>query len=74
MTWRQLGLHDKPVFALDLDGYWAPLKALIEHQANIGYVRPQHAAILQFVHSPEALFDALAALEPGEMKGDKERF
>lgn len=31
LTWRQLGLHDKPVLLLDTDGYWAPLLALIEH-------------------------------------------
>ena len=74
MTWRQLGLHDKPVFALDLDSYWAPLKALIAHQADVGYVRPQHAAILRFVESPDALFDALSALKPGVLEGEKERF
>jgi uncharacterized protein (TIGR00730 family) len=25
LTWRQLGLHEKPVFLLDTAGYWAPL-------------------------------------------------
>jgi len=74
MTWRQLGLHDKPVFALDLEGYWAPLRSLLDHQATAGYVRPQHRDILQFVPNPEALMAALEAAEPGEVQGDKERF
>jgi uncharacterized protein (TIGR00730 family) len=74
MTWRQLGLHDKPVFALDLEGYWAPLKSLLDHQANTGYVRPQHRDILQFVPDADALMQALDDAKPGALKGDKERF
>ena len=31
VTWRQLGLHDKPVFLVDIDGYWQPLRALLDH-------------------------------------------
>jgi len=30
ITWRQLGLHDKPIIILDVNGYWSPLSALIE--------------------------------------------
>src|SRR5579883_15172 len=25
LTWKQLGLHDKPVIIADIAGYWAPL-------------------------------------------------
>src|SRR5690242_13485789 len=31
VTWRQLALHDKPVVIVDVAGYWAPLRALVEH-------------------------------------------
>jgi hypothetical protein len=30
LTWRQIGLHEKPIFLLDTDGYWKPLVALME--------------------------------------------
>ena len=31
LTWRQLGLHDKPIFLVDVAGYWLPLRALLDH-------------------------------------------
>ena len=31
LTWRQLGLHVKPIFILDINGYWQPVIALIDH-------------------------------------------
>lgn len=37
LTWRQLGLHEKPVFLLDTDGYWQPLLAMIDHLIAEGF-------------------------------------
>ncbi|MFK7869889.1 MAG: TIGR00730 family Rossman fold protein [Roseobacter sp.] len=31
LTWRQLGLHTKPVILLNIKGYWDPLIALLRH-------------------------------------------
>jgi len=31
LTWRQLGLHAKPVLLMNVEGYWNPLMALIDH-------------------------------------------
>ena len=31
MTWRQLGLHEKPIFLVNTNGYWDPLIALLRH-------------------------------------------
>ena len=31
LTWRQLGLHRKPVLLLNVEGYWDPLLALLAH-------------------------------------------
>src|SRR5258708_12184989 len=30
LTWRQLGLHDKPIFLADVAGYWQPLRDLLD--------------------------------------------
>ncbi|MDH3791389.1 MAG: TIGR00730 family Rossman fold protein [Rhodospirillales bacterium] len=61
VTWRQLGLHDKPVVLINLAGFWDPLVHLIAHQAAAGYVKPAHSGLLQVVESVEAVFDAVAA-------------
>ena len=31
LTWRQIGLHRKPIFLLNTEGYWEPLVALTRH-------------------------------------------
>ena len=60
ITWRQLGLHDKPITLLNLEGFWGPLLDLIDHQAEAGYVRPQHRGLFRVVNTVESVFDAIA--------------
>ncbi|MBN9887913.1 TIGR00730 family Rossman fold protein [Salipiger abyssi] len=50
LTWRQLGLHDKPIVLLDSEGFWGPLKALLHHIADEGFA---DASLLDFVQSAE---------------------
>lgn len=40
MTWRELGLHDKPIWLLGDNGYWSPLLALLGHLADQGFAPP----------------------------------
>lgn len=37
LTWRQIGLHEKPIFLLDTDGYWQPLIHLVNHVIASGF-------------------------------------
>lgn len=37
LTWAQIGLHEKPIFLLDTDGYWQPLIGLIDHVIVQGF-------------------------------------
>ncbi len=40
---QQLGLHDKPMAFLDIDGFWQPLLTLINHTVDEGF-SPQSIA------------------------------
>ncbi len=40
LTWAQIGLHGKPIFLLDVQGYWQPLVALIDHVIAQGFADP----------------------------------
>ena len=40
LTWRQLGLHAKPVILLDTESYWQPLLGLIDHVIGEGFAAP----------------------------------
>ncbi len=37
LTWAQIGLHRKPIFLLNADGYWQPLITLIDHIVAEGF-------------------------------------
>lgn len=37
LTWAQIGLHAKPIYLLNSDGYWQPLLALLDHVIAQGF-------------------------------------
>lgn len=71
LTWKQLSLHDRPVLLVNIAGYWDPLVALIDAQAETGFVRPQHRRLFQLVDTVEAAIARLPDLiaHPGPMVG-----
>lgn len=58
-TWRQLGLHAKPIWLLDVAGYWAGLEAFLGHAEAEGFLRAGHRAALGRAASVEELVDRL---------------
>jgi uncharacterized protein (TIGR00730 family) len=46
ITWRQLGLHSKPIGLLDAGGFWEPFTALVEHLRDAGFLRVDPGQIL----------------------------
>ncbi len=73
MTWRQLGLHDKPILLLDLDGYWRPFLDLVAHVIAAGYARPAASRLVTAVPTPDALFATLDALPEPTTRASGER-
>ncbi len=67
LTWAQLGLHHKPCALLDVDGYYAPLLAFLDHAAAEGLLRPEHRALLFVESDPERLSARLASFDPAEI-------
>jgi uncharacterized protein (TIGR00730 family) len=64
---RQLGLHAKPLVVVNYEGFWDPLRALLERQVASALVRPEHRALLTFVADAAgalAALDAAAAAAP----------
>jgi uncharacterized protein (TIGR00730 family) len=49
VTWRQLRLHDKPIVIVDEGGYWAPLRALLDHMKESGFAPPHLDRLCTFV-------------------------
>jgi len=61
LTWRQIGLHEKPIVILDSDGYWAPLRTLLNGVLDEGFASSTAHGLYQVAESISALF---ALLEP----------
>ena len=58
-TSRFLGMHVKPVVALDVDGLWAPLRAQVDLMVERGFVRAESVATLAWASTVEQAFDLL---------------
>lgn len=65
LTWRQLGLHDKPIFLLNVQGYWAPLLALLGQIIEQGFADQSLADLVTAVPDVETLVPALRAHQTG---------
>jgi len=61
LTWRQLGLHEKPIVLLNVAGYWEPLLDLMAHVVAQGFAAESLLGFVEVADTPEA---ALALLEP----------
>jgi hypothetical protein len=60
LSWKQLGLHEKPILLVDIAGYWAPLRALLGHIVVTGFAREQTRGLLQVVPNVAGLMAALS--------------
>ena len=47
-TWTQLGIHAKPCGVLDIDGYFLPLRMMVDKMVDEGFLAERHKASLIF--------------------------
>ena len=69
ITWRQLGLHDKPILICDVAGWAQPLLALLDATVARGFAAPESRRLYKRVDGVAALLGKLAKLgapAPGE--------
>ncbi|MEM8793660.1 MAG: TIGR00730 family Rossman fold protein [Pseudomonadota bacterium] len=53
LTWRQLGLHERPVILVNVDGYWDPFMALLDHIIDQGFCDPSFRGYATLVETAE---------------------
>ncbi len=59
-TWGMLGIHDKPYGLLDVNGFFEPLIAFIDHARDHGFIRDEQRARLIVETDASRLLDALS--------------
>jgi uncharacterized protein (TIGR00730 family) len=64
LTWRQLGLHDKPIYLVNTKGYWDPLLALLQHVVDCGFAEASLLDFLTITKSSKDTLNKLARIMP----------
>ncbi len=63
-TWGQLGYHSKPYGLLNVEKYFDPLAAMLDHAVAEGFVKPEHREFLRLSRSPRDILDFLETFKP----------
>ena len=64
MTWAQLGHHRKPIVFCNIDGFWNPMMALIDHMAAEGFIHTAQRVQPIVVESPTSSSRACSTPAP----------
>jgi uncharacterized protein (TIGR00730 family) len=60
LTWRQLGIHAKPVGLFEVEGYFAPLLAWLASAVAAGFVKGPHLTALRVGRSATEVLELVA--------------
>jgi uncharacterized protein (TIGR00730 family) len=72
MTWAQLGRHKKPILMVNVDNFWDPLCALLDHMRDMQFIRAGLTVSPLVVNSVEEILPALRDATRHISEGEKE--
>ena len=61
LTGIQLGYHAKPIVFLEVDAFWAPMEAFLDHAVETAVLRPEVRGLFRTASSAGAALDMLAS-------------
>ena len=65
LTWAQLGLHRYPCAFYNVRGYYTPLRSMMDHMVEEGFVRGEQRESVWFGEGMAAMFDWMSAYQGG---------
>lgn len=66
-TWSQLGLHDKPIGLLNVDGFYDGLIDFIQHIVTERFLHQEQASLLLLEPTPAALLTRFKSYQPDNL-------
>ena len=60
-TWRQIGIHDKPLGLVDVDGYYSGLISWMDRTVNDGLLSEQNRSMIHSATNPVAVLESILA-------------
>ena len=73
VTWKQLGMHDKPIVVVDIAGYWGRFDGLVAAAVEHGFAAPPTRDLYVIARDAEHAMEVLAAMPPGGVSADPAR-
>ena len=59
LTWKQLGLHTKPIIILNIDGYYNEWLACVRKMVDEHFLLPVHENLFSVIDDPKQLVSAI---------------
>lgn len=66
-TWSQLGLHDKPIGLLNVEGFYDGLIQFLGHLVAQGFLRREHADLMLHAEQPASLLELMQSYRPDQL-------
>ncbi len=66
ITWAQLGIHQKPIGVLNVEGYFDPFLAVVERAVSEGFVLAKYRQLIRVSTEVEDLLERMRQHEPLE--------
>ena len=63
ISWIQLGIHSKPMGLLNVNGFFDPLRQMLDHQIDQGFIPVRYRSLLVVAEEPAELIDGLLVHE-----------
>ncbi len=64
VTWAQLGLHQKPIGVLNVNGFYDPLMAQLDHMVSKGLLKQRNRDLIMIDGTVDGLLAKMEAYEP----------
>ena len=60
ITWRQIGLQQKPIIILNTNNFYTPLLELFHHAVEEKFIRTEHAQLYKVAQTPQEVIEILS--------------
>lgn len=72
LTWAQLGRHKKPVLIANIEGFWDPLCALLDHMRELQFIRAEFSVELLVAKRVEDILPMLTEAARSVTEAEKQ--
>jgi uncharacterized protein (TIGR00730 family) len=73
ITWKQLGMHNKPIVILNVENYWQKLDELIAATIENGFAAPPTRELYELINLPYEVIPTLERIQQNPINTDLAR-